>query len=83
MIVGLELAKEMKVGLLDIFNDSQLVVCQINDEYQTREEKMAAYLRKAKELLRSFSSYTVNQILRSQNAEANTLTWLASAKDAN
>ena len=34
LIVGLELAKEMKVESLDIFSDSQLVVCQINDEYQ-------------------------------------------------
>ena len=34
LIVGLELAKEMKVESLNIFGDSQLVVCQINDEYQ-------------------------------------------------
>ena len=46
LIAGLELAKEMKVESLDIFSDSQLVVCQIN-EYQAREEKMVAYLRKA------------------------------------
>ena len=34
LIAGLELAKEIKVESLDIFNDSQLVVCQINEEYQ-------------------------------------------------
>ena len=34
LIAGLELAKEMKVESLDIFSDSQLVVCQINNEYQ-------------------------------------------------
>ena len=33
LIAGLELAKEMKVESLDIFSDSQLVVCQINEEY--------------------------------------------------
>ena len=44
LIVGLKLAKEMKVESLEIFSDSQLVVCQITDEYQAREEKMAAYL---------------------------------------
>ena len=44
LIAGLELAKEMKVKFLDIFSDSQLVVCQINDEYQARDEKMEAYL---------------------------------------
>ena len=59
-MAGLELAKEMKVELLDIFSDSQLIVCQINDEYQAQEGKMVAYLYKVKKLLESFSSYTIS-----------------------
>ena len=82
LIVGLELAKEIKVESLDIFSDSQRVVCQINNEYQAQEEKMAVYLQKAKELLGSFSSYTISQISRSQNAEADALARLTSARDA-
>ena len=65
LIARVELAKEMKVESLDIFNDSQLVVRQINCEYQAREGKMAAYLHKANKLLESFGSYTISQILRS------------------
>ena len=71
----------MKVESLDIFSDSQLVVRQINEEYQALEEKMAAYLRRAQELLRSFSSFTIRQIPRSQNAEGDALARLASARD--
>ena len=81
LIAGLKLAKEMKVELLDIFSDSQLVVCQITEEYQAREEKMIAYLLRAQELLRSFSSFTIHQIPRSQNAEVDALARLASARD--
>ena len=81
LIAGLKLAKEMKVKSLDIFNDSQLVMCQINEEYQAREEKMVAYLLKAKEILGSLSSYTIRQILRSQNAEADAFAQLASARE--
>ena len=44
LIAGLKLSKEMNVESLEIFSDSQLVVRHINDEYQAREEKMAAYL---------------------------------------
>ena len=44
LIVGLNLAKEMKIESLEIYSDSQLVVCQIRDEYQARVEKMATYL---------------------------------------
>ena len=42
---------------------------------------MAAYLHKSKELLGSFSSYTISQIPRLQNAEADALARLASTKD--
>ena len=82
LIAGLKLAKEMKVESLKVFSESHLVVCQITDEYQAREEKMTAYLQKARELLGSFSSYTISQIPRSQNAKADALAMLASTKDA-
>ena len=32
-LVGLRLAKEMKVGYLQIFSDSQLIVKQVTEEY--------------------------------------------------
>ena len=34
LIVGLKLAREMKVESLEIYNDSQLIVYQVTDEYQ-------------------------------------------------
>lgn len=33
LIAGLRLAKELMVEQIQIFNDSQLVVCQVNSEY--------------------------------------------------
>ena len=59
LIAGLNLAKEMKVESLDIYSNSQLVVSQVTDEYQTWGEKMAAYLQKAKDLLSALSSYRI------------------------
>ena len=47
-----------------------------------RCEKIAAYLQKAKDILSSFSSYTIHQVLRSQNDQAKALALLASTKDA-
>ena len=44
LIARLNFAKEMKVESLEVYSDSQLVVCQIKDEYQARGEKMVAYL---------------------------------------
>ena len=34
LIAGLNLAKEMKVESLKIYSDSQLIVCQVTEEYQ-------------------------------------------------
>ena len=42
---------------------------------------MAAYLQKAKDLLKSFSSYSIHQVPRSQNALVDALARLASIKD--
>ena len=82
LIARLNLAKEMKVESLEIYSDSQLIVCQVTNKYQTRGEKMVAYLQKAKDLLSTFSSYTIQQVLRAQNAQVDALAWLASTKDA-
>ena len=43
---------------------------------------MAAYLQKAKDLLSTFRSYTIQQVSRAQNAQADALACLVSAKDA-
>ena len=64
LIAGLNLAKEINVESLEIYSDSQLFFCHITDEYQARGEKMAAYLQKAKDLLKFFSSYTIHQVPR-------------------
>ena len=43
---------------------------------------MVAYLQKAKYLIKSFNSYTIHQVPRSQNSQADALAWLAYTKDA-
>ena len=42
---------------------------------------MATYLQKAKDLLKSFNSYSIHQVPRSQNAQVDVLAQLASTKD--
>ncbi|XP_024018687.1 uncharacterized protein LOC112090800 [Morus notabilis] len=82
LIVGLRLANHLKVKRLGIFSDSQLVVGQVNEEYQARGEKMGAYLRKVKEELVRFKSYEILQIPRAKNTNADALAKLASSRDS-
>ena len=82
LLVGLILAKELKVCHMRVYSDAQLVVYQVNETYRAKEENMVAYLKKAKDLIRSFPSFTIEVILRSKNSYADTLVKLAFTKNA-
>ena len=45
LLARLRLAKEIRVEQLKIYSDSQLVVNQVNEDYQAKGENMAAYLK--------------------------------------
>ncbi|KAL5543866.1 hypothetical protein UlMin_007650 [Ulmus minor] len=51
LLSSLRLAKEVSARHLTIYSDSQLVVSQVNSEFQAKGEKMASYLEKAKEAM--------------------------------
>ena len=82
LIAGLRLARELKTNNLKVYSDSQLVVNQVNETYQAREEKIVAYLEKAKELMGSISTVIIEVVPRSKNSNTDALAKLASTKDA-
>ena len=54
VIAGLNLAHFMEADQLEVSSDSQLVVNQIEDSYETRGEKMILYLKEVRELLKKY-----------------------------
>ena len=81
IIAGMELAAAMKAKNLKICSDSQLVVNQINGNYQAKDATMQLYLQKVKELLKSFNWIGIEQIPRLDNLEADILAKLASGME--
>ena len=73
----LSLAKEVSACHLLIYSYSQLIVNQVNSEYQAKGEKMDFYLEKAKDLLGKFNTVTITQIPRNENFNADALAHLA------
>ena len=63
-IVGFHLAIEMQVDAIEIFSDSQLVVCQIIKEYQARSDRMVAYVAEARHLLEMFQRHMIKKVSR-------------------
>ena len=79
VIVGLNLAHSMEADQLKVCNDSQLVVKQIEDDYEVKGKKMIRYLKKVRELLKKFVRVQVRHILRTENSRADALAKLVTA----
>ena len=59
LLAGLRLAKDISSRHLVVYSDSQLVVSQVNSEFQAKGEKMASYLEKVKEVLNQFDTMII------------------------
>ncbi|KAK0585732.1 hypothetical protein LWI29_033235 [Acer saccharum] len=79
LLTGLRVCIALGADELEVYSDSQVVVHQVLDEYQAREEHMIAYLDIAKKLLKKFKAYRISQIPREENEKADALSKLASA----
>ncbi|KAK0600228.1 hypothetical protein LWI29_012865 [Acer saccharum] len=79
LIAGLKVCTVLGADEVEIFSDSQVVVNQVLDEYQARDESMITYLELAKELLGRFKEYRIIHVHREENEQADALAKLASA----
>ncbi|KAI5325335.1 hypothetical protein L3X38_034409 [Prunus dulcis] len=81
LLAGLRLAKELAIKKLAIYSDSQLITNQASGEYMAKHPRMIIYLDKVQELLKTFPTFTIQQVPRAENAHADTLASLGSALD--
>ena len=73
------LAKELGATGLDVYSDSLLIVSQIKGEFTAKDSKMTAYLDLAKQKTKLFDPFSITQIPRDQNTQADALANLGSA----
>ncbi|XP_071719101.1 uncharacterized protein [Rutidosis leptorrhynchoides] len=78
LLAGLRIAKEMKIEHLQAFVDSQLDANHVLGIFEARQPTIQLYLSKVRELVRSFKSFTIEHVRRSQNKKADALSQLAS-----
>ncbi|GJT63332.1 reverse transcriptase domain-containing protein [Tanacetum coccineum] len=62
LLVGLLIAKEIKIEDLEIFVDSQLVENQVEGLFKARQQVIKQYLKKTRETLKSFKSYSMKHV---------------------
>ncbi|XP_048425736.1 uncharacterized protein LOC103946071 [Pyrus x bretschneideri] len=78
LLAGLRLAKHLGVKQINIFSDSQLVVNQVTNNFDVKDNSMAAYLAQMHLLLKHFH-YQITQVPRAANSHVDALARLASA----
>ncbi|XP_075640160.1 uncharacterized protein LOC142611893 [Castanea sativa] len=81
ILTGLRLGKAIRAKNLVVQSDSKLVIAQIREEYEAKEERMQKYLKIAKHLAREFDKLEFVQILKGQNMEADEIAKIALSED--
>jgi ribonuclease HI len=77
-IHGLEAALELKIGKLEVYGDSMLIICQTKGEWQTKDEKLKPYQEYLSKLAENFEEIEFNHLGRDKNQFADALATLAS-----
>ena len=78
LIAELFLAKEMGLEQVKIYSDSQLIINQVNKDYQAKGENKVAYLKIVGEQLKGFRWFKIEQVPRAKNIEPDSLVRMAS-----
>ncbi|XP_075665185.1 uncharacterized protein LOC142634816 [Castanea sativa] len=79
LVAGLELAIAAGARKAVVYSDSQIVASQVNGSYDCRSERMRRYLGKVKDRANDLR-FTIAQIPRKENQEADRLAKTASAE---
>ncbi|KAL0421057.1 UNVERIFIED_CONTAM: hypothetical protein Slati_3128600 [Sesamum latifolium] len=79
LVLGMRMAQDAGAPHLLAYSDFQLIVKQVNGEYEAKEESMVQYLQQIEELKTKFKSFQLQQIPREENVKADSLSKLVSA----
>ncbi|XP_040944203.1 uncharacterized protein [Gossypium hirsutum] len=77
-IMGIRAAIERKIKVLEVYEDSALVIYKLKGEWETRDPKLVRYQNLVLELIEEFDSVTFCYLPRDENQMADALATLAS-----
>ena len=73
ILAGLELVTALAAAKLLIQSDSQLVVGQVNKEFESRDPRMTKYVSRVRQRLNSFPVWKLEHVPKDSNEKANPL----------
>ncbi|GAA0159813.1 hypothetical protein LIER_16511 [Lithospermum erythrorhizon] len=79
LVLGLEIAMEMRLMQLHVYGDSQLIINQLLGDYEVRKFELIPYYNHALKLMESIGDFFIEHVQRLLNKQADALAILASA----
>ena len=79
LLVGMAMVQRMGGMSIKIFSDSRLVIGQVREEFEAKDERMQGYLSQVKCLQLKFDSFDLLHVPRSGNTHADSLAMLATS----
>ena len=79
LLMGMAMIQKMGGKTVEVFSDSRLVISQVKEEFEAKDEKMRGYLSQIRHLQSGFESFSLLHILRSGNTHADSLATLATS----
>jgi ribonuclease HI len=73
VLLGLARAKQLGATEVEVVNDSELVAHQINGRYKVKHPDMKPLFLEAQQALRGFEKWSIRNVPRAKNADADAL----------
>ena len=79
LLDGMSMVHKMGGKSVTIFSDSRLVVGQVRNELEAKDERMRGYLTRVQQLQKNFESFDLQHLPRSGNTHVDSLATLATS----
>jgi ribonuclease HI len=73
LLLGIERARALGAGELELVGDSELIVRQVNGEYKVKDAALRELHAEVRRALSGFDEWSIRHVRREQNAEADRL----------
>ncbi|XP_075524459.1 uncharacterized protein LOC142556840 [Primulina tabacum] len=79
VLAGIRAAREVGASRIILYSDSQLITQQIKGAYEVKDDRMIKYLRLIQAQAETFVDWSIEQIPREENGEADALAKMAAS----
>ena len=79
LLEGMSMVQKMGGKIVEMFSDLRLVIGQVNEELESRDERIQGYLSQVRHLQSLFDSFSLLHVPRSGNTHVESLAMLATS----